>query len=308
MADHLASSLLRDDEPATSVVEHPDLGCTPAKNPGFPIIDDGLNILCGPLLNYKGMKTAGSELSMIWHGSVLVVAKPSSTQPVLKLKYLGVQSQRSQMSQSSLPLANDVDEPDNAYKGSTPGKSDACHMSEVSGVKLYSDPVKAFWRFAIHLTLQNHESNWQYVLENVQSTGRRIGSSVSRTFTVPSASQSMRIMFYSCNGFSVGTDEDEWSGPVLWNDVLRTHAQNPFHAMIGGGDQIYNDGVRVDGPLKAWTDIANPRKRRDYPFDEDLRAACDSYYFANYVRAYLPNRLKSSPHYTSIARGISKPL
>ncbi len=42
--------------------------------------------------------------------------------------------------------------------------------------------------------------------------------------------------------------------------------------MIGGGDQIHNDGVRVDGTLKPWTDIGNPKKRRGYPFDEDLRA------------------------------------
>ena len=27
---------------------------------------------------------------------------------------------------------------------------------------------------------------------------------------------------------------------------------------LGGGDQIYNDGIRVKGPLRAWTDIANP--------------------------------------------------
>ena len=34
----------------------------------------------------------------------------------------------------------------------------------------------------------------------------------SRQFVVPSAMESMRIMFHSCNGFSVGTDEDFWSG------------------------------------------------------------------------------------------------
>jgi hypothetical protein len=34
-------------------------------------------------------------------------------------------------------------------------------------------------------------------------------------------------------------------GPVLWNNVLDLHAKRPFHCMIGGGDQIYNDGVRV---------------------------------------------------------------
>jgi PhoD related phosphatase len=76
--------------------------------------------------------------------------------------------------------------------------------------------------------------------------------------------------------------------------------------MIGGGDQIYNDGVRVSrtfmfflsasghslcsfqvkGPLKKWADIANPKKRRDYAFGGELRAQCDKYYFENYVRWY----------------------
>ena len=56
--------------------------------------------------------------------------------------------------------------------------------------------------------------------------------------------------------------------------------------MIGGGDQIYNDSIRVEGPLKEWTSIANPKKRRDYLFSEDLRNQCDKYYFENYVRWY----------------------
>ncbi|KAH6682346.1 hypothetical protein F5X68DRAFT_155841 [Plectosphaerella plurivora] len=97
---------------------------------------------------------------------------------------------------------------------------------------------------------------------------------------------SMRIMFHSCNGFSVGTDEDEWCGPALWNDVVRRHAQSPFHVMVGGGDQIYNDGIRVDGPLRAWTNISNPKKRRHYPFPEKLRQACDDYYLKNYIKWY----------------------
>ncbi len=78
-----------------------------------------------------------------------------------------------------------------------------------------------------------------------------------------------------------------WSlGPVLWHDVLRTHQERPFHVMIGGGDQIYNDSIRVKGPLKEWTSIANPRKRREYMFGEDLRNQCDQFYFENYVRWY----------------------
>ena len=56
--------------------------------------------------------------------------------------------------------------------------------------------------------------------------------------------------------------------------------------MIGGGDQIYNDSIRVKGPLKEWTAIGNPKKRRDYMFNEDLRNRCDKYYFENYIRWY----------------------
>lgn len=76
------------------------------------------------------------------------------------------------------------------------------------------------------------------------------------------------------------------AGPALWNDVLRTHEKRPFHVMIGGGDQIYNDGVRVNGPLKPWTDIKTPHKRRAFPFDNKMRTDCDEYYFQNYVRWY----------------------
>ena len=265
MADQPADLLSHENESAIPAVK--DAGLRPVKNSNG--VNNGLEILSGPLLNFKGMQIVGSEIP-VWHGSVLIVAKPGSVQPYLKLECLGVHTQTSQ---SDFPLAKDTNESDNVRKESTPKPPEARHTSDVSGVKLYSDSVKAFWRFAIDLTLQDHEALWQYALTNVQFY----------TFVVPSAFQSMRVMFHSCNGFSVGTDEDEWSGPALWNDVLRIHAQKPFHVMVGGGDQIYNDGVRTDGPLKAWTDIGNPKKRRDHPFDEGLRDACDSYYFANYV-------------------------
>ena len=52
-----------------------------------------------------------------------------------------------------------------------------------------------------------------------------------QSFFIPAISDSMRIMFHSCNGFSVGTDEEAWSGAALWNDVQRIHAQKPFHVM-----------------------------------------------------------------------------
>ena len=38
--------------------------------------------------------------------------------------------------------------------------------------------------------------------------------------------------------------------------------------------------------MRPWTDIGSPHKRRHFPFNEELRAKCDEYYFNNYVRWY----------------------
>ncbi|KAG8533395.1 uncharacterized protein KY384_002178 [Bacidia gigantensis] len=223
-----------------------------------------LDIMCGPLLNYKGTTTAPGR-APLWHGSVLIVTKPGQKQPQSTLKCRGHAWPEAQTNKSS--------------------ESHPRSVEVVTAVKLYEDPDKTFWRFAIDLPLQEYEACWEYSLIDIRFlSGTSARTSAARTFVVPSTSQSMRIMFHSCNGFSVGTDEDAWSGPALWNDVLRVHDSKPFHVMIGGGDQIYNDSIRVKGPLKQWTEINNPHKRREYPFGEDLRAACDKFYFDNYVR------------------------
>jgi hypothetical protein len=149
---------------------------------------------------------------------------------------------------------------------------------------LYSDPRNTFWAFDVAVDMQELETKWEYAIPDLYFPKKKQGS--TQSFFVPAVTESMRIMFFSCNGFSVGTDEDEWSGLALWNDVLRRHEEAPFHVMIGGGDQIYNDGIRVGGPLRPWTEISNLKKRREYPFPEKLRQACDDYYLKNYIRWY----------------------
>lgn len=236
-------------------------------------VQDEIKILCGPLLNYKGMRNAGAKAA-VWRGSVLIVTQLGHREPELKLQYKG-------------PWNRDREASGNQTITPSPTASSHSFRRTINGLKLYEDSTKTFWRFAIDLPLQAQEACWDYSLANthIYSTARP-QSLPTYTFIVPSMSQSMRMMFHSCNGFSVGTDEEAWSGPALWNDVLRRHKQAPFHVMIGGGDQIYNDAVRVKGPLKAWTDIGNPVRRREYPFDKALMAACDSFYFENYANWY----------------------
>lgn len=222
---------------------------------------DELEVQCGPLLNFRHMGGATSGRPT-WNGSVLIVTTPGQIHPQLLLKELG------------------------AVDGSMgPQSSEA---RSFAGFKLYEDPNKAFWRFLIDVPHLDYEARWEYQIPKLKPVGEGVidGDATKRVFAVPSISQSMRILFHSCNGFSVGTDVDAWSGPALWNEVNRLHATKPFHVMIGGGDQIYNDGVRVDGPLKAWTSIGNPKKRQHFPFNEQLRAECDEYYYKNYIRWY----------------------
>ena len=217
--------------------------------------------VCGPLLNYKRMSRSSTGIPA-WHGSVLIVAEPgASVVPELSLKCSGAIGTQTSKGES------------------------ASRSRSIRGAKLYEDPTKAFWRFDLEVPFQEYEAIWQYTPEGVDVTTPDDPKGIpSWSFVVPAADQSMRIMFHSCNGFSVGTDEAAWSGPALWNDVVRVHDQKPFHVMIGGGDQIYNDGIRVNGPLNQWTAIGNPHKRRAYPFGEQLRDDCDKYYFQNYVK------------------------
>lgn len=56
-------------------------------------------------------------------------------------------------------------------------------------------------------------------------------------------------LFFVCsNGFSAGINPDDFRGPghasgfdPLWTDLLEKHAERPYHALVGGGDQIYCD-------------------------------------------------------------------
>ncbi|AEO54125.1 hypothetical protein MYCTH_2296300 [Thermothelomyces thermophilus ATCC 42464] len=216
---------------------------------------DGREIVCGPLLNYRRMEGAR------WIGSVLVVtAGGGRTQPLVP----------------TLELRKAA-----AAAGAGAGGGGD---RTVEGTCLYSDVRNTFWRFDLVVEMEEAETKWEYELPGLRfasATKPRVNS-----FFVPAVNESMRIMFHSCNGFSVGTDEAAWSGPALWNDVLRKHRERPFHVMIGGGDQIYNDGIRVTGPLKRWSNIKNPVSRREHPFPESLRQECDDYYLKNYIRWY----------------------
>lgn len=148
---------------------------------------------------------------------------------------------------------------------------------EVKGARLYTDIERdvTFWRFNIEVELADQQSHIAYRINHGSPVG----------FWVPAKGQSMNIMFHSCNGFSLSVNSDQFGGPdPLWRDVLNTHQTRPFHVMIGGGDQLYNDRVMVDTEhFAAWTHLRNPHEKHHAPFTDEMRQELETFYLNRYA-------------------------
>ncbi len=145
---------------------------------------------------------------------------------------------------------------------------------DVRSFCLHSERGYTFWRFNIEVELRDRQQRIAYRINRGPSTG----------FWVPARGQTMNIMFHSCNGFSLAADPDAFSGPdPLWRDVLNTHQHQPFHVMIGGGDQIYNDALmRYCTQFQEWLMIRNPLQKHNAPFTAEMQEELEAFYLERY--------------------------
>ncbi|KAF2468091.1 uncharacterized protein BDR25DRAFT_344403 [Lindgomyces ingoldianus] len=147
-------------------------------------------------------------------------------------------------------------------------------VKEIPGVRLHAERGVTFWRFNLEIELGSVQSRVAYRINR----GPAIG------FWVPAKGEMMNIMFHSCNGFSLSVDPKEFCGPdPLWRDVLNNHQTRPFHVMIGGGDQIYNDAaMRQTTIFKAWTESRNPLQKHSTPFSTEMQLELEQFYLDRY--------------------------
>ncbi|KAG8710246.1 hypothetical protein FRC08_017423 [Ceratobasidium sp. 394] len=203
----------------------------------------GWQLLCGPMLKYWRL----SDESRRWHGSVLIVLRAPDEE-----------------------VAKHPDEPSISLDAPD---------SETNPVHLFTERDRVYWRFNINVALGDDEREVKYSVELPRQRG---GDKIERSFWLPKIGQTFRIMFHSCNGFVPGA-EKQVNGLALWNDVLRLHEKSPLHVMIGGGDQIYSDGVtEPHAPLYPWAQELSPRKRSKIPFPLELRDKVDDWYFQHH--------------------------
>ena len=145
----------------------------------------------------------------------------------------------------------------------------------VKGFRLHAERNTTFWRFNLEVELTKTQRRIAY----------RINGGPAIGFWVPALGEGMNIMNYSCNGFSMSVNADNFSGPdPLWRDVLNTHQTRPFHVMIGGGDQVYNDCVmRETSVFAEWLAIKNPLHKHNAPFTTAMQDELEEFYLERYA-------------------------
>ncbi|KAK4499069.1 hypothetical protein PRZ48_009581 [Zasmidium cellare] len=146
---------------------------------------------------------------------------------------------------------------------------------DVKAVRLHTEQGFTFWRFNLEIELASKQHRVSYRINN----GPAIG------FWVPARGETMNIMFHSCNGFSLSVDSKNFSGPdPLWRDVLNRHQSHPFHVMIGGGDQVYNDAAMRDTELfREWLQTKNPDHKHGADFSPEMQEELEQFYLDRYA-------------------------
>jgi len=146
---------------------------------------------------------------------------------------------------------------------------------EVRAARLHAERGCTFWRFNVEIELASTQRRVAYRINRGPAVG----------FWVPARGETMNIMFHSCNGFSLNVDPNQYSGPdPLWRDVLNRHQARPFHVMLGGGDQIYNDAVMRDTQLFAdWLAEKNPERKHRADFTPEMQDELETFYLDRYA-------------------------
>lgn len=209
--------------------------------------DDGLDIRCGPILRLSG--TLENQTSNYRGSMMLVIKNDDSVVPTVSYK----------IGPSSRSAAGDLTLEDGEFPGTK--------YFEVAGYQ--------FWRFEINLQLVEYEQLVKYFINNNYRK--------SQQFFIPAVSDSMNVVSFSCNGFSLATDTSDYKSS-LWLDVLKKHKDQHYHVMLGGGDQIYCDAIKLKSTLlHEWTEQHNSLKKYKMKASDEMIAQFEEYYLNAYL-------------------------
>lgn len=207
-----------------------------------------LSIACGPTVRFLASHEDDKDN---YRGSILIVIRNHSINDVIpKLSFI---------------LGPGNTEVDGQFISKDPTKSEM----------IYQEDKFTFFRYSFEFELQAYEQKVQYLIDNQ--------SLPHFQFFIPSFAQSMNVMSFSCNGFSLGTDTSSFRGS-LWLDVMRKHS-NPifhYHVMIGGGDQIYADSIKTTSPeFSKW--LKHKHLHSTEKLTPEMEQSFREYYLNRYI-------------------------
>ncbi|KAJ7940795.1 hypothetical protein B0H13DRAFT_1939963 [Mycena leptocephala] len=259
----------------------------------IPRMEPHLQFMVGPLLRYDTVEEG------VWYGAVMIVTADSGSvyepHPILTFEWdpdlerkmqpkmhkehpsfdLGPHPADPNHTLNGLPL-----DPINGNGNATHGPNFRREQVPAHEIWVYAGHAgtSTFWRFALEIPLGPTEMAITYYINNGQPL----------VFHVPGLNQNMRWAAYSCNGFSAGVNPDDFRGPgynsgydPVWMDLLSKHAEEPFHVLVGGGDQIYCDGLTREPELQDWIS-SKPQDRKQYQLTDEISLAIDRFYFNHY--------------------------
>ncbi len=235
----------------------------------------------GPFLRY-GNCLPGSPTA--WTGSALFLTFSGDTTPV---KAPAVDDSPT----TTLPYAVEAHTGDSPAPVLTledrnaPGGAGE-RLRQISAEPLDSALGWTFWRFNLALELGLHEREIKYSVSVPDGTP----TGPVHTFYLPPAGSPAHWAYFSCNGISSDVEEEHWARAdpnYLWRDLLGVHSAFPFHILVGGGDQVYADGVWDKCPvLKEWGALEDEDEKIETPWTRDAAAQATQFYFSNYLENF----------------------
>ncbi|KAG7092398.1 hypothetical protein E1B28_008755 [Marasmius oreades] len=259
-----------------------------------------LQFMVGPLLRYDTVDELG-----IWHGAAMIVTADSGSiyepHPTLfyewdpdQTVYFNAPKKRKPEIGKPFDLGPHPADPHSTSVAVSTSQTNGNvehgprHRQETAlGQEIWvyggAGGTFTFWRFMIHIPLEANEMAITYMVNH----GQRM------QFFLPGRNHNMRWASHSCNGFSAGVNPDDFRGPGFqsgydpcWTDLLSKHSERPFHAMIGGGDQIYCDPLTREPELQEWVTRTKAEGKKRYPLSDEITNAIDRFFFSHYCKQF----------------------
>lgn len=225
-----------------------------------PIAENGM--IVGPILRLINIDYD----KKIYNGSILVITKTPNQNDV---------------SVAQPPIIKYIYGPDTLFKDISTGLK----LSEEKEFPVYlfhtdnlENSIFHFYRYNINIPLQNIDIMVKYSLDGKWETNYR--------FFIPSQEKNFNSIAYSCNGFSLSVDTKKFKGS-MWYDILRKHSKIHYNVMLGGGDQIYSDSIKIYCPkVKEWLETKQPKTKYATKVTPEFRKEMENFYLKEYLEWY----------------------